>query len=318
MLQQTDFKQWRVAPALPWLDQFEQYLRNDYRQIMHRQPGEKTIRLAIQHMHIFGLWWEAKFNEPFEPGNVTNYDLHVYRKWSLEQERVKAATWNSRLWALGILGKMIGCDDLLDGVEQKAMVHGSTLHRSLTDDEYHRLVHALEQNPRRAVTEFECQTANRDAAATSLMLHAGLRVEEVSMLDVADIAINDRSGTVLVRNGKGSKERNVPLSQMARRAIAAWLEIRPTSVSTALFTGKESPRLTARTLQRIVQALGMQIHVAEITPHWLRYTFAKRMERNDIQIETIRDLLGHNSIETTRRYLRSSAEELQSAVECAL
>lgn len=224
----------------------------------------------------------------------------------------------TRLWALGILGKMINWDDLLDGVEQKAMVHGSTLHRSLTDDEYHRLVHALENNPRRAVTEFENRIANRDAAATSLMLHAGLRVEEVSMLDVADTVINERSGTVLVRSGKGSKERSVPLNLMARKSIVAWLELRPASVSTALLTGKESPRLTVRTLQRIVQALGMQIRVSDMTPHWLRYTFAKRMERNDISIETIRDLLGHNSIETTRRYLRSSAEELQSAVECAI
>src|SRR3990172_7282830 len=123
----------------------------------------------MQHIRVFGLWWEAKFSDTFEISKLTNYDLHIYRKWSLDNERVKAATWNSRLWALGILCKLIerdhGIADLLDGIEQKAMVRGSTQYRSLTEDEYHRLVHALEQNPRRAITTFEYKMAIRDAAA---------------------------------------------------------------------------------------------------------------------------------------------------------
>jgi integrase/recombinase XerC len=73
--------------------------------------------------------------------------------------------------------------------------------------------------------------------------------------------------------------------------------------------------VSKRTLQRNVPTLGAQIGVPDLTPHWLRYTFAKRLEKNGTPLETIRDLLGHESIETTKRYLKSSAEELQSAVE---
>jgi len=276
-------------------------------------PNAKTARLVMQHVGVFRLWYEAKFNQAFEPSLLTNYDFHLYREWSLKQEKVKAATWNSRLWALGILCEWIGDPDLLQGVEQQGQVRGSTKHRSLTDNEYHRLVHTLEQNLKRSVTVFEYQNAVRDWASVILMLH-GLRVEECALVEAGDITINERSGFVLVRNGKGSKERTVPINLIARRAIATWLTVRTANGGNAPETGTLI-KTTVRTLQRSVESLGKQIGVPDLTPHWLRYTFAKRLERNGVALEAIRNMLGHESIETTRRYLRSSLDELTSAVE---
>ena len=310
-----------ITVSINWLEQFSQFLQSDYRKITRRQLSEKSIRLAVQHTRVFGMWHTATFHQDFEPSLITNYDLHLYRKWSLDNEKVKAATWNSRHWALSILCMWIESRHgmlrvkLMDGVEQKQSGITSTKHRSLTDDEYHRLVHVLEQNTRRVVTAFEYQVTVRNWAAVALMLHAGLRVEEATLCDVGDITLNERSGSVLIRSGKGDKERSVPLNLVARNALRTWLDLRPAAVSTALFTGKETTRLTTRSLQRIVEELGRQIGVPDLTPHWLRYTFAKRLEANGTAIEQIRDLSGHKSIETTRRYLRSSAEELQSAVE---
>ena len=290
-----------------WQDLFLAFLKTDYRKITRRQLSEKSIILAVQHIRVFGLWHEAKFNQVFEPGNLTNYDLHLYRKWSLDQEKVKAATWNSRHWALGILCMFIGIPDLMDVIEQKAQIRASTKHRSLTDDEYHRLVRTIEHDTRDDVLEFHYRNHIRNRAAVSLMLHAGLRVEEVSLVTAEDITINERSGDVLIRNGKGNKERIVPLNLIARRALASYLDMKPASIT--LFD------LSTRSLQRNVNEIGQRIGVPDMTPHWLRYTFAKMLEKIGVAIEAIRDLLGHNSIETTRRYLRSSMEELQSAVE---
>lgn len=289
-----------LTVSVSWQSAFADHLAKTYR-------NQKTQDLASQHMRVFALWYQAKFNQVFEPSLLTNYDLHVYREWSLSQEKVKAATWNSRLWAITILCQWLGDASLLDGVEQKSHGRGSTKHRSLTGDEYHRLMHALEQNTRRALTTFEYSNAVREWAAGMLMLH-GLRIEEASMVEPGDITINERSGSVLVRDGKGGKERIVPLNLIARKALSSWISIRPAGDS-ALFG------VSVRTLQRNVSDLGSQIAVPDLTPHWLRYTFAKRLEKNGSPIETIRDLLGHESIETTRRYLRSSLDELQSAVE---
>lgn len=302
-----------------WQDAFAQHLENDYRKVKGGKLSKKSIQNAIGQVRVFSLWHEAKFKESFEPGQLTNYDLHVYRQFSLDQEQVMADTWNLRHWALGIFCMWIqsayGFTGLMDGVEKKERGLTSTKHRSLTEDERNRLIHTLEQDPRRAVTVFEHQVFIRNWAALSLMLHAGLRVEEVTLVDVGDITINERSGSVRVRNGKGSKERVVPLSLTARRALASWLDLRPASTSQALFTGKESPRLSTRSMQRIVVEVGQRITVPGMTCHWLRYTFAKMLEKAGVAIEAIRDLLGHANIETTRKYLRSSFEELQSAVE---
>jgi site-specific recombinase XerD len=97
------------------------------------------------------------------------------------------------------------------------------------------------------------------------------------------------------------------LNKIARLSIAPWLDIKPDTET--LFD------LTTRSLQRMVNEIGQRIGIPDLTPHWLRYTFAKMLEKAGAPIEAIRDLLGHNSIETTRRYLRSSMDELQSAVE---
>jgi len=295
-----------IRPSTFNLQTFQSYLQTEHRKVTRRQLSSKSITLAVQHVRVFGLWYEAKFNQAFEPTTLTNYDLTLYRAWSLEKEKVKAATWNSRHWALGLLCTWLGSSDLMDGIEQKNQVRASTKHRSLTQDEYHRLVHTIEQDTRRTVTPFEYISAHRNRAAVILMLH-GLRVEEVSLVTADDITINERSGNVLVRNGKGSKERNVPLNLLARQALASYLNL--TTDSTTLID------LSTRTLQRIVEDLGKRINVPDLTPHWLRYTCGKRLEANGTPIETIRDILGHNSIETTRRYLRSSMEDLQFAME---
>lgn len=298
-----------------WNMELSNHLAKTYR-------NTHTRETAAQHIRVFSLWYAATFNQDFAPQLLTNYDLHLYRAWSLEKEKVMARTWNSRHWALNILCKWLGSPELMDGIEQKACARASTKHRSLTDDEYHRLVHALEQNIKRTVTQFEYINAVRDWASVMLMLH-GLRVEEVTLVDVDDITLNERSGDVLVRNGKGSKERTVPLNLIARNALRLWLDLGAASpklgAPSNLGEVGEARRglfaITTRTLQRNVAILGEQIHVPELTPHWLRYTFAKRLERIGTPIEAICELLGHSNIEQTKRYLRSSLEELQSAVE---
>jgi site-specific recombinase XerD len=296
--------------TLHWLDQFKSYLETDHRKVTHRQLSDKSIRLAVQHVRVFGLWHEAQFKETFEPGTLTNYALHLYRKVSLEQEKVKAATWNSRHWALGILCTWIALPDLMDGIEQKQKGRASTKHRSLTDDEYHCIVRQIEKDTRDEVLEFHYHTRLRNRAAVAFMLHAGLRVEEVSLLAATDVEIWERSGEVLVRDGKGDKERSVRLNLVARNSIAPYLNL---TVDTASLLS-----LTTRTLERIVKEIGQRIGIPDLTPHWLRYTAAKRLEQTGSTLEEIRDFLGHNSIETTRRYLRSSMEQMQAAVDRAM
>ena len=307
----------QIVIMTDWLGGFRSFLENDYKcwsPNKHR-PVEKTVKAALQHVRVFSLWWEAAYQEHFEPAILTEIDLHAYRQHSLDQAKVSADTWNSRLWALRIFCAYAGQPELAEDLEAKKRGFKPGRYRSLTQQEYGYLVHQLELRIRQATTLCENHSRIRDRAAVSLMLYAGLRVEEVSLLDVDDVSINERSGTARVRSGKGDKERILPLNLPVRKALAAWLDMRPASVSMALFQGKGSARLTTRHLERIVKQVGAESRIPDVTPHWLRYTFAKRLEVKGASIEQIRDLLGHTSIETTRRYLSAGFDELQLLVE---
>lgn len=303
--------QTQLAISMDWQDQFRAFLTDTY-------SAEATINTAVQHVRVFSSWFKAKFDQEFTPEQITNYAMRQYQKHSLDEARVSPNTWNSRLWALTIFTNWIQSTrgasyaDLMTGLKNKEQGIRPSAYRSLSEKEIHDLMQQIERNVRGAVTAFEYQVNKRDAALVTLMVRAGLRVAEVAALDISDVTINERSGSVRVRNGKGNKERIVPLSLEARSALG---ELVGNSAATALFGGKNSPRLSTRQIERIVSYIGNQIGIADMSPHWLRFTFAKSLERAGRPIEIIRDLLGHNSIETTRRYLRSSFDELQSAVE---
>jgi integrase len=301
---QTDTRLQPLHISTDWQPAFADHLRT-------RKLAPKSQALAAQHIRVFSLWYQAKFNADFDPSLLTNYDLTLYRDWTLNHEKAAARTWNSRLWALTILCGYIGDPALIQGIEPKSHSRASAKHRSLTKDEYHRLIHAIELNVKKnhSITLFQYQDAVRDRASALLMLH-GLRVDECAQVELDDLDLDKpRSGHVLVRNGKGSKERIVPLNLLARTALRLWRDVRP-DPTTQAFIG-----VSNRTLQRSVASLGAQIRVPDLTCHWLRYTFAKRLEANGTPIAAISELLGHATIEQTSKYLRSSLEELQSAVE---
>lgn len=294
-----------------WQDDFQAHLEALYH---HKSP--KTVALAAQHVRVFSKWYEAVYQEAFDPSRLTSHALERYRDHSLNEARVSADTWNSRLWALRVLCNSLGLPELMEDIQIKKTGSRPARHRSLTKIEYLRFVDQLELGLRGAVTRFEYQVAARDQAALGLMLWAGLRVAEVCDLDLDDVVLNERSGTVRIRHGKGDKERILALNKYARKALASWLELRLATGDQALFSGKGTSRLSTRQLERVVKETGRIAGIQGVTPHWLRYTFAKRLERS-ATIEQIRDLLGHASIETTRRYLRSGFDELQSVLDAA-
>ena len=148
-------------------------------------------------------------------------------------------------------------------------------------------------------------------ASVMLMLH-GLRVEEVEHLEVGDITLKEKSGSVLIRCGKGGKQGKVLINLIGRKAIAAFLQVRADSISNNLFS------VSKRTLQRSVEELGKQISVPDLTCHWLRYTFAKRLQKEGWSLAEICENTRHGSIAALERYLRSSAEDIQLMVESVM
>lgn len=298
-----------------WDEAFEAHVRRSLK-------SKRSQAQAIGHVRLFAAWYEAQFQRPFDAQAITNYAVHQYRHFTLNEQRLAANTWNSRWWALNMLCEWAGCASAMAGVTQKTSASRSELHRRLTSQEYNRLHEALERNIRGSKPgTFELRDFTRDRAAVMCMLEGGMRVDEVHQLDVTDITVQERSLTLRIRSGKGDKERKTYLKGLPRQALLDWLAMHDGSTS-ALFYGKSAERLTTRSLQRIVEYLRADSNIPDLRCHSLRFDFAKRCEdrlvaqgkgRNEV-IRTLMALLGHESSTTTERYLYSSADDLLSAV----
>jgi integrase/recombinase XerC len=153
----------------------------------------------------------------------------------------------------------------------------------------------------------------RDQAMLEVLYAAGIRVSELTGLDIPDI---DRQRRVLRVLGKGSKERVVPFGVPADRAIATWLERGRAQLSNegsglALFLGRRGGRVDPRAVRRLVHQRTAAIAGApELAPHGLRHTAATHLLEGGADLRTVQELLGHASLATTQIYTHVSAERL--------
>ena len=152
--------------------------------------------------------------------------------------------------------------------------------------------------------------AARNAAILELGYGCGLRVSELSGLDLADV---DRAeGLVKVRKGKGNKARLVPLGPPARDAVQAYLGFRGGQPG-ALFLNPQGKRLGTRGMYDVVRNSGVNNGLAGVHPHALRHSFATHLLANGADIRSIQEMLGHESLSTTQRYTQVDIEQLRDA-----
>jgi integrase/recombinase XerC len=162
----------------------------------------------------------------------------------------------------------------------------------------------------------------RDLALVWLMYGAALRVGECVALDTADIAVSSRRGKVLVREGKGDNFREVPLNGQTRSAVDAYLQARRGVLDqlypdeAALFLNRSGGRLSTRSIDSIVRALGEHAGL-ELSPHVLRHTCLTKLLRAGTDLVLVADMAGHKRLETTRRYSLPTARDRESAMDAA-
>lgn len=157
--------------------------------------------------------------------------------------------------------------------------------------------------------------ALRDRAVLELMYGSGLRVGEVSSLTL-DRVDPDRGRVVVM--GKGSKEREVPLSDYAVEALRAYLRDGRSHVvapgSPALFFNRKKKPLGERDIRALVQRYGgSTLSGRRVTPHTLRHSFATHLLEGGANIRAVQELLGHASVATTQRYTHVSRARLFEA-----
>jgi integrase/recombinase XerC len=159
----------------------------------------------------------------------------------------------------------------------------------------------------------------RDVAMWELFYSSGLRLSELTALDLEDV--DCASGTVLVRRGKGSKARQIPLGRYAVEAIHNWLPVRAELVvqeNRAMFLSRTGQRIAPRTVQMRLDRWQLKHGVSEkIHPHMLRHSFASHLLESSGDLRAVQELLGHANLSTTQIYTHLDFQHLANVYDKA-
>ena len=169
------------------------------------------------------------------------------------------------------------------------------------------------------VSEEGSSAAMRDRAIVETLYASGIRVSELSGLNLSDIDFSRNTLRVL---GKGNKERTVPIGIPAAKALTEWLAARSSMVNEksgdAVFVGARGKRIDQRTVREIVyvalEALGGKVKMG---PHGLRHSAATHLLEGGADLRTVQEILGHSSLATTQIYTHVSQDRLKQAYEQA-
>jgi integrase/recombinase XerC len=168
----------------------------------------------------------------------------------------------------------------------------------------------------------------RDRAILELLYAAGLRVSELTGLNLADM---DQKDQMLRVRGKGNKERIVPYGEKAAQALRAYWPVRDSLLESseestrganynvnAVFLNYRGDRLTQRSVGRIVKKYVKLVNVNwDLHPHSLRHAFATHLLADGADLRAIQELLGHQSLSTTQKYTHASIRQLMDIYDKA-
>jgi len=182
------------------------------------------------------------------------------------------------------------------------------LPHALSADEAGRLMGVTAEDP----------LALRDKAIMELLYSSGLRLSELTGLELDDVNIRD--ATVRV-TGKGAKTRVVPVGRFALAALHAWAPVRQELArpgEKALFVGRDGTALGARAVQVRLKHWALKLGLADkVHPHTLRHSFASHLLQSSGDLRAVQELLGHASISTTQVYTHLDFQALAKVYDAA-
>jgi integrase/recombinase XerD len=263
----------------------------------------------------FAAWCEHSWGEgqddprPFTPAAISTPTVTTYRSYLQTVLILRPATINRHLVSL----KRYCCWAVDAGLlvrdparVVKLIPRTPQAPRHLTDQEEQALVAAVSQ-----------RGSLRDRTLLVLALHSGLRAEELCRLKPDQVHLGRRSGHVAIY-GKRNKYREVPLNSTAREVLTNYLPTLPTGATYVFPSRKRSTDVVSpigeRALIYIISKYAEWARVIDVSPHDLRHRFGYQMARI-VPLHRLAQIMGHDSLDTTLRYVRGTQQDLQQAVE---
>lgn len=273
--------------------------------------SEITIRGYLHDIELFWRWVVELHGQEIDLKEISTVDLKSYRQYLVNVQNQKPSSINRKLQSVKRLFRWAQEKGLANDISQQVRFMRSSKNyqpKALSTSEVHALFRLAGQS---------CHgLAKRNYALLQLMLQTGLRVSEVVKLRIGDLLINERSGSVFVRDSKGHTQREVPLNAAARRALTTYLQTRTLKKEDLLFHSKKGQPLSLRAVQEVITVLGRKAKLSGVSAHTLRHTFAVNyLKANQNNLVELANLLGHQSLDTTAIYLRPAKEKLAEDLE---
>jgi integrase/recombinase XerC len=253
---------------------------------------------------------ERLTGRPAEPARITTRLLRAYLAWLHEQGYAKS-TIGRRLAAVRSWFRFL-CRQGVLTVDPTAGLRGPRQDKRLphfvTREDVAKLL---------AAPPADLPLGVRDRAILETLYSAGLRVSELTGLNVVDLDLDDGLATV---RGKGKRERLALLGPPAVEAIRAWLVLRDALAGVrakalpALFLNKNGTRLSSRSVGRLLEKyLAIAGLDPRTTPHTLRHSFATHLLDAGADVRSVQELLGHRSLGTTQIYTHVTTQRLRDS-----
>jgi site-specific recombinase XerD len=167
---------------------------------------------------------------------------------------------------------------------------------------------------------FEAQDNPRDFAILTTFLQTGIRESELTHLKLADVDLEH--GELTARQGKGKKDRTIPLEPQLIKALQQYLSVREDQLvldEEILFLARNGTSLNERTIRKLVKKYYDKAGVRKRGVHTLRHTFGAHKIANKMSIATLQKLMGHNRKETTLKYVHIAHTNIkQEQIDTAL
>lgn len=270
--------------------------------------AQSTLNGYRQQLALFGRWVDTN---GLTLSTLTIADMRNYRDQL--KAKYKPGTVNKKLiFASSFLKWCVWSGHIKSNpLARVKYVREQSNPKWLTQEQVQALLQGLQRAVEQAKDrglEFSFTLALKVQAITILLLNTGLRVSELCDLKLSDV----QNGVIVVRWGKGSKRREVPMNDQAKTALDTWYQVRQSN-SDYIFT-TPAGRMTRQIVQWYLSQSSKRIGF-RVTPHLLRHTFGKALADKNISLDKIANLMGHANINTTAIYTQPSLNDLRGVVK---
>lgn len=278
---------------MSYINGFEDYLKAKDKSI-------NTVSCYIRDTKAFIKWYERRTDAGIE--SVIELDLVEYKK-HLQSSSEAVITINRKLASINSFIKYMHQEGIINEVISVGVIKDKDKKqfKGIEDRELWKLRNEIHRSGNQM-----------HICIIEILLQTGIRVSELVNIKLNDIKISERKGSLQVI-GKGNAKRTLPLNKDARKAIEKYLEVRQNKDSEFLLIGQRGA-IKRNAVNLILNKYGDRVQI-KVTPHMARHTLGYHLVKKQIEITTIQQILGHESLVTTNLYTRTPENDMVEALE---